>query len=269
MKILHEKHNIEIVCHTKKFEKGPSSLHWHEKIELCKVLSNNCKFKIDGKIVSASVGDIVFISESMIHQFLIDDNDTEILICQFPLKLLLNFSQQLSLIKTHITYDEIKQIPRLEEMLSTIFDMMEQENIVERAISNPLMHSLVTSLYFLLARYFSKDKTSFSSERDRQEFYRIVDYINSHINENLTLEHIAKNLYMSRGRLALIFKKYAFEGLNQYINKLRIKNANYLLARGASITEAAIESGFQSIRTFNNVYKSIMNMTPSEYIKKK
>ncbi len=269
MKILQENHNIELVCHELNFKKGASSLHWHDKIEICKVLNNNCKFKIEGKIISASVGDIVFIEESIIHQFLIDENDTRILVCQFPLNLLLNLSQQISLLKPHITHDEIMKVPNLEEKLSIIFSMMEQENVAARAASNPLLYSLVTSLYFLLERHFRKDETSFTNEQDRQEFFKIVEYINNHFHENLTLKDISKKLYMSRGRLASVFKKYAFEGLNQYINRLRIKNANCLLARGSSVTAAAIESGFQSIRTFNNVYKSIMNMTPSEYIKKK
>ena len=57
--------------------------------------------------------------------------------------------------------------------------------------------------------------------------------------------------------------------MSEYINKLRIKNANLMLAQGASITEASMESGFRSIRTFNNVYKGIMSMTPSEYVRKK
>ena len=40
------------------------------------------------------------------------------------------------------------------------------------------------------------------------------------------------------------------------------------MIEGMSITEAALESGFQSVRTFNNSYKEYMGMTPTEYIKK-
>lgn len=57
-------------------------------------------------------------------------------------------------------------------------------------------------------------------------------------------------------------------GLNEYINGIRIKNANRLMVEGQSITEAALDSGFQSVRTFNYAYKEQMGMTPTEYIKK-
>ena len=120
-----------------------------------------------------------------------------------------------------------------------------------------------------MARHFSETHGVFSQERDRREFYNIVNYINKHFKEDITVEHIAKSLYFSRGRLSSAFKKFAGVGITEYVNRLRIQNANYLLSQGMSITEAALDSGFQSIRTFNNVYKSIMHITPSEYIRKK
>ena len=47
------------------------------------------------------------------------------------------------------------------------------------------------------------------------------------------------------------------------------KNANMLMDLGYGISEAALESGFQNLRTFNEAYKKHMNMTPSEYINNK
>lgn len=43
--------------------------------------------------------------------------------------------------------------------------------------------------------------------------------------------------------------------VNEYVNRLGIKQANILLANGESITNAALYNGFESIRTFNNSYK--------------
>lgn len=57
-------------------------------------------------------------------------------------------------------------------------------------------------------------------------------------------------------------------GLNEYIYSLRIKKANDLMNQGYSVTDAALQSGFQSIRTFNNIYKKVCGMTPSDYKKR-
>jgi len=146
---------------------------------------------------------------------------------------------------------------------------MEREESRGFSPNDPFLQSVASSVYFLLERYFSESHSPFAGERDRQDFYRVTEYINAHFKEDMTVETLAKNLYLPRGRLAAVFKKYTGEAISKYINKLRIKNANYLLSQGVSITEAALDSGFQSIRTFNNVYKEIMQIPPSEYIKKK
>ena len=56
--------------------------------------------------------------------------------------------------------------------------------------------------------------------------------------------------------------------INSYITTLRLKNANYLLMHGKGISEAAYESGFQNLRTFNNSYQKQFGMSPTEYIKR-
>ena len=69
---------------------------------------------------------------------------------------------------------------------------------------------------------------------------------------------------MDRGRLSKLFTKYAGMKLTQYINRLRISAAIQLIENGMGVTEAAYESGFQSIRTFNDVYKKNMHSCPNK-----
>ena len=68
---------------------------------------------------------------------------------------------------------------------------------------------------------------------------------------------------MDRGKLSKIFSKYSSMSVNNYLNNLRINKANELLKDGCSVTQAAFESGFQSVRTFNNTYKNLTGTTPS------
>jgi AraC-like DNA-binding protein len=269
MEIKQEISKYEIVCHTRKFDKIVHILHWHDRYEFCQVLTNDLRVIIEGKEICASVGDIIAINERVVHQFIIDNDNTLVRICQLPMKLLLNFKSTVKPLKAHITVEEISGIPELSEKINKLFDMMEQEEKAGLVPNDPFLQSMASSVYFLLERYFSETYSIFSEERERQEFYQVIEYVNAHFKEDITVEAISKSLYISRGRLASSFKKYAGEGVSEYINKLRIKNANFMLSQGASITEASMESGFRSIRTFNNVYKGVMNMTPSEYIRKK
>ena len=55
---------------------------------------------------------------------------------------------------------------------------------------------------------------------------------------------------------------------NDYVNTYRFNTASeMLITTDASITEIAYESGFQSIRSFNNTFKKLSGLSPSEYRK--
>ncbi|HQL83140.1 MAG TPA: helix-turn-helix transcriptional regulator, partial [Spirochaetota bacterium] len=54
--------------------------------------------------------------------------------------------------------------------------------------------------------------------------------------------------------------------INDYINKLRIEDAAAKLAeRDGKIIEIAFSVGFESLTTFNRVFKSVVGKTPTEY----
>ena len=267
MEIVEEKAKSEICSHIKKYDSIVSSFHWHKRYEICQVINKPCRFLLDGIIIEANEGDIITIDEQIVHRFIIDNSDTYVRIIQFPLKLIFNISATIKPLKPHITLNEIKSVPNLDETLKNLFEIMDQEGLVNHSGDNPFFQSICASLYFLLMRNFSiKENLSFS-QKDRQDFFEITDYIHKHFTENIDVNTIATSLYSSRRRLASLFSKYSGIGLNVYINTLRIKNANRLLISGSTITEAAFESGFQTIRTFNNAYKSYMGITPSEFIK--
>ena len=53
---------------------------------------------------------------------------------------------------------------------------------------------------------------------------------------------------------------------NSYKNRYRINNACYLLSNSNySILQCALESGYQSVRSFNRNFKNILGITPAEY----
>lgn len=242
--------------------------HWHDNYEILQILEMPCSFLIDGMVINANPGDVIVIGERTVHRFIIEHNNTKIRIIQFSPKVLINVNSSVKPIKTHITFEEIKALPGLESKLNGILDMLYQEKSTCYIEENPFYQSLMTSLFFLLMRYFADAKNG-SIKKERKDFCRITEYINEHFTERITVKSLAEMFYISRGRISAMFLKYSGMGINEYINVLRVKNANKLLIDDYSITEAAFESGFQCIRTFNNVYKTVMGISPSEYIKNK
>ena len=152
MEILLERKRIDLCAYTRCFEGESFFLHYHENLEMCQVIDKPCDFLIDGEIISAVPGDIIVINEYIVHRFLIKTPNTNIRIIQFPLKSILNINAKQKPLKKHIKLSEIKSINGLYEKLTTLFELMEQE---QRAVSieeNLFFCGLTTSVYFLLAK---------------------------------------------------------------------------------------------------------------------
>lgn len=269
MEIFQEKNDFELCCRRGNFVISPGRFHWHEKIEICQIISNDLKIHVDEELIHAHTGDIVAIEEYAIHSFVVEKEDVIVRLCQFPVKILLNSGVLIKPLKTHITAEELSGDPDLSNEINSLFDLMEKERRSCRTYQNPFFQQLSAALYFAIMRKHSRDDSKITSKKDRREFYKIAEYINDNYTNDITVNSISKELCFSRGKLSEIFGKFAGTGINTYINTLRINHVNQLIENGISITDAAFEAGFQSMRTFNNAYQKIMNMTPSEYIKRK
>ena len=95
---------------------------------------------------------------------------------------------------------------------------------------------------------------------------KLLRYIGSHFNENITLDSIAKDLGFSKFHISRLFNSKIGEQFNDYVNKLRVNMAQSLLTgTDSSISNIALECGFESIRNFNRVFKAYSSMTPKEF----
>lgn len=247
---------------------GNGKLHWHENCELCRVVCKPCRFLIDGQLVDANVGDILFINEYTVHKFIIKEPNTQVYILQFQWNsfVKLNFPHQN--IKRYISIEEIRSVPGLEEKIDFFMNSIcTENNITNNENENPALFGMITALYYLLLRYFPQNKKEQTFQKDRNEFFAVVAYINDHFNDPLTVNILADKMFMSRAKLSVLFQKFTGISIKEYIHSLRVKKVNLMLHQGHSITETAFECGFQSVRTFNNVYKKLTGKSPSEYMR--
>jgi len=73
-------------------------------------------------------------------------------------------------------------------------------------------------------------------------------------------------LGISRYYLSRIFSNKLNSSFNEFVNNIRVSYASTLiLATDMTITQICNEAGFNSLRTFNRVFKESFHMTPSEY----
>ena len=257
MEIKHEQNNMKMSTYIRHWDKGEHAFHWHEKIEIVQCLNNSFSILMDGITYTLNKGDICVIGGQTVHKFILTEDDTDIAILQFPSEILLGTGKKIGALQPLITMEEIQNYPDMLESLNALFCILQREGCVGKDDGDDeFVSHMYAGLYRLLMRNFGAyDTPAEKSQKEKNEFYGIVNYVGAHICENINVQTVAKALYMDRGRLSKLFLKYAGVPLNSYINSLRLSHVKKLINQGMTVTNAALESGFGSLRTYNNVKK--------------
>jgi len=105
---------------------------------------------------------------------------------------------------------------------------------------------------------------------DDQRLIKIVEYLDSHIAEQISFCHLADQFGISERSLARLFRKELNMSFIQYFTILRmLKGLKLLLDEKLSINEVATRVGYSSLPTFSNTFTKIVGVRPSEYVKHK
>ena len=95
----------------------------------------------------------------------------------------------------------------------------------------------------------------------------VQKYINSHIEDRLSLNDVAAVFGLSSNYLSALFKKTCSVGFSEYITQKKITRAKaLLLEQDMKIYEVADTLGFESAFYFSKVFKKVEGISPREYI---
>ena len=97
-----------------------------------------------------------------------------------------------------------------------------------------------------------------------------VTFIRFNIDQPLSLNRLADTLGVHPSYLSRTFKKALGMTLTDYINKLRIEEAKYLLdSSNESVTKIALSVGYNGPNYFSKVFTKLEHVTPQDYRKRK
>lgn len=100
-----------------------------------------------------------------------------------------------------------------------------------------------------------------------KRFDRILEYIDRHLDEKLSLEHLCRLANFSRYHFQRQFSEYVGLSVNRYIQLMRLRRASYQLAfnEERSIIDIALEAGFENPESFSRAFKKWLGQTPSQF----
>ena len=235
--------------------------HIHPEIELIYLTKGNGVCITDGKEEFLDTGDLYICFPNQIHYYSSDDNLKGFLIIVSPdifRELKSVFSKKIpqsNIIKKQDLSNDITQ------RLFKICNGLSENNKLSTAAASGYMQSV-------LAEALQKMELS-NSPIHNDVVKNILTYCLENYTEPITLDSVARALYLSRYYISHIFTDRLKISFPEFINGLRIEHACRSLTAGCNITEVAYSSGFGSVRSFNHNFEYQTGMTPTKYIKAK
>ena len=99
---------------------------------------------------------------------------------------------------------------------------------------------------------------------------RVIQYIEAHLNEKITLEQLSSVAFVSKSYLTKRFKQETGQTIIEYINAARVEKAKMLLVTTKkSVEEIAYAVGFESPKYFFRIFKAATGQTPLSFSRQK
>jgi AraC-like DNA-binding protein/ligand-binding sensor protein len=116
-----------------------------------------------------------------------------------------------------------------------------------------------------LADYASRHAVA-CSDHEPAPVASAKQFVQSHVEETITLAQVVKHVHVSRFYFCKLFKKATGMTLTEYVSRVRVEKAKTLLVDPSlRISEVVYAAGFGSIPRFNSVFKRYVGMPPTEY----
>ena len=93
------------------------------------------------------------------------------------------------------------------------------------------------------------------------------DFLTSYYTRNISLKELADLVDLKPFRLLRAFKKQFGLPPHAYLNHVRVHQAKRLLARGYSISDTALATGFADQSHLHRHFKKMLGVTPGQYAK--
>ena len=157
--------------------------------------------------------------------------------------------------------DDNSQLTELVEtlpLLSGMAQIMALLNLLEQMWLSTARRPLATEFFY--------NHLSLSTDK---RIEKVLSYTSFHYKEDISLKTIAALASMNAAAFCRYFKQKTGKSFKQYIIELRVGYACKLLAnQQMTIFEVCVECGFNSLSSFNLIFKRVTGFTPSNYRQK-
>lgn len=240
--------------------------HWHDSFELTLIIRGNARYCINGRHILAEQGDLLFINTGDMHSCSIKSGDCEAVNIMFPKRFLAQYgkSDDMILFQLDKKSADYQELVRHCENLYHVFAMRRDDHYAQLHI-NSIVYD-IAYLLFSKFRWNEFSPQSIESTKYRRHCREIIEYMDNHYQDDITMKSLVEAMGLSREHLTRIFREHMGTSYKKYITRLRMYHAYTLLTSSdLSIIEIAMECGFSDCRAFISSFRGVYGTTPGKY----
>lgn len=251
-------------------------MHWHSYGEILLVGPGDTNiYKVNQTTYDLTEGDFVLIWPMEMHA-IVDADREQALVIQFSnafmnslfdLQRIMHFYHNLHVLCINSHPKLVGKLRGIAEKMKNIFFSDKPDRELKCCmLLMEFMLTLDEHRDEFIPEIDSKDRSGYSEDIMRR-MVMVTDYIKNNLTaDDLSQGTMAEMAGISKDYFSRIFKNVTGLNYSKWLNTIRLEKATSLLTRkGMTLTEIAMLSGFQSIPSFNRVFREEKGMAPGEY----
>ena len=253
-------------------DKGETNVdyHYHEFYKLLFFISGSGEYVVEGKRYSLTPGDVVLIGKHFIHR---PEFSPEVPCERIILYISPEFLEKTSSASCDLTecfsreYDHVlRPNEKIRQTFLSILTGIEQELASKRYGKEILTAGMLLRLMVEIARSIRHKEVQKPEPilPKSERMLEIVQYLDAHLTEDLSIELLAEKFYLSRYHLMRRFRDETGTTIHAYISDHRLMLARNYIDQGIPATEACFRCGFGSYSSFSRAYNKFFGTTPTK-----
>lgn len=250
--------------------------HWHEHIEFLYFLKGRAVVQCNSVPIDAEAGDLIVINSNELHSgesksedlvYYAIIIDVAVLHSAFvdscETKYIKPIEKNLILFENKVKADK--------NMTNCINSIMDENRLKETGYELAVKSHIYMLVVMLLRNHVKRilSKTEYNVRLKNLERFKVIfRHIHDDFAEDLSINAFSRLVNISSFHFCRLFKELTGKTFSEYVNEVRISKAEEMLAESdLSISEIAINSGFNDINYFSRVFKQYRKIPPKEYRK--
>ena len=229
--------------------------HYHNLFELYYLESGKCSYFIEDRIYEMIPGDIVLIPAGVIHNAVYPPEPHT--------RMLINCSSDY--IPNGISFDKLRfyRCADTAESIYRLLKKIEKEYLMSDKHSDTMLKCYTNELFVHIARNTDLSKVQTPKKSLIEE---VIKFIRENFSGAISLSEAAEQFCVSPEHLSRSFKKQTGFGFNEYVNLIRLREAEFMLKseKSKSILEIAFLCGFNDSNYFSAKFRKLYGITPSD-----